>query len=112
VIEDRSIKGKMTINVGKGFIDRITPTALEQRVRGTGDGAGYDLARKAGRRTGELGRVAQAIDLIGISNPGGCPVLCALCKGRELRARAQSGNSGTDGTYPVFFSASQSLRSR
>ena len=36
VIEDRSIKGKMTINVGKGFIDRITPTTLEQRVRELG----------------------------------------------------------------------------
>ena len=33
VIEDRKVKDKMTINVGKGFIDRITPTTLDQRVR-------------------------------------------------------------------------------
>jgi hypothetical protein len=36
VNEDRSIKGKMTIDLGKGFIDRITPGALEQRVRELG----------------------------------------------------------------------------
>ena len=36
VNEDRSMKGKMTIDLGKGFIDRITPVALEQRVRELG----------------------------------------------------------------------------
>jgi hypothetical protein len=36
VVEDRVTKGKMSIDVGKGFIDRITPTTLEQRVRELG----------------------------------------------------------------------------
>ena len=44
--------------------------------------------------------MAQAFDLIGISNPGGCPVLCALCKGRELRARAQFGKLGDRRNVP------------
>lgn len=48
VIEDRSIKGKMTINVGKGFIDRITPTALEQRVRELGTALDMTLQEKPG----------------------------------------------------------------
>jgi len=36
VNEDRSMKGKMTIDLGKGFIERVTPVALEQRVRELG----------------------------------------------------------------------------
>ena len=36
VNQDRSMKGKMTIDPGKGFVDRITPVALEQRVRELG----------------------------------------------------------------------------
>jgi hypothetical protein len=48
VIEDRSIKGKMTINVGKGFIDRITPTELEQRVRELGTALDMTLQEKPG----------------------------------------------------------------
>ena len=48
MIEDRSIKGKMTINVGKGFIDRITPTALEQRVRELGTALDMTSQEKPG----------------------------------------------------------------
>jgi hypothetical protein len=48
VNEDRSMKGKMTIDLGKGFIDRITPVALEQRVRELG--AAIDMT--AQHRTG------------------------------------------------------------
>jgi hypothetical protein len=42
------MKGKMTIDLGKGFIDRITPVALEQRVREFGSAIDMTVQHRPG----------------------------------------------------------------
>jgi hypothetical protein len=48
VVEDEKIKRKMTLDLGQGFIDRITPLALEQRVRELGQAIDLIMMRKPG----------------------------------------------------------------
>jgi hypothetical protein len=51
----------------------------------------YQQIAMLDQETGELveRRVAQAFDLVGITNTEGCPVLRVLCEGREPKMLAQ-----------------------
>jgi hypothetical protein len=48
VVEDPRIKGKMTIDIGKGFVDRLTPRTLQTRVGELVKAADMTMFKKPG----------------------------------------------------------------